>query len=155
MHLASTKHLVLTDDGYVIFTLTSHYAGTASRALVQVYGHSPLMKPGRIRMLVVMVGMFIRRISSRSGLGLMDVVLVLVFPPNRRRMGLCPHVFGEILVINVFTEVGLTYDRPTLHRPMLLRVGEDLKFARRLKRYPGDDPIASFKMRGKASKPVP
>src|SRR5215471_12139727 len=43
VHFAAANHLLLADDGSIVFRLARHHARVASRASTQVDGHTPLV----------------------------------------------------------------------------------------------------------------
>ena len=59
----SSHDLIFTYDGDVVLALASYNAGTATRTLVKVDCHAPLVAAGCIGFLVGVVGMFVGGVS--------------------------------------------------------------------------------------------
>ena len=70
MHFSPSHDLIFTYDGDVVLALACYNAGTATRTLVEVDCHAPLVAAGCIGFLVVVVGMFVSGVSPRSRLRL-------------------------------------------------------------------------------------
>ena len=84
VHLTPTKYLVLADNRDVVFALAGYHTGTASGTLIQVDGHTPLVKAMGFRMFVIVVRMFVGGITPRGGLEFVCQILVLILSPYRR-----------------------------------------------------------------------
>ena len=116
VHLAATGHLVLADDGDVVFALTSHHAGRAADARLQIDDHSPLMNlRGRLRILIV--GVLVNILGT-----LLGVAPVGLFLEGNvaREMRLEIHVLGELGARLVLLEMRLANNRATFHEAVFL-----------------------------------
>ena len=116
MHFPAVGHLILTDDGDVVFALAGHNTGTATHAGIQVNGHTPLMNftlglgASIVRVLVNLFGLTVGIMRDVTG-----VCLEI-------------HVLSKITLGLEIFQVCLAHNGATFHGPVILGARNGMGF---------------------------